>query len=143
MCGNRELVHALAKLKSYLDYGLFTPIQIAAITALEGPQECVETTRNIYKSRRDTLCEGLASISWHVEKPKATMFVWAKLPEKFQNIGSLEFSKLLLKEAKVACSPGVGFGEYGENHVRFSLIENEQRTRQAIRGIKSVFNNHG
>ena len=143
MCGNRELVHALAKLKSYLDYGLFTPIQIAAITALEGSQECVETTRNIYKSRRDTLCEGLASISWHVEKPKATMFVWAKLPEKFQNIGSLEFSKLLLKEAKVACSPGVGFGEYGENHVRFSLIENEQRTRQAIRGIKSVFNNHG
>ena len=143
MCGNRELVHALAKLKSYLDYGLFTPIQVAAITALEGSQECVETTRNIYKSRRDTLCEGLASISWHVEKPKATMFVWAKLPEKFQNIGSLEFSKLLLKEAKVACSPGVGFGEYGENHVRFSLIENEQRTRQAIRGIKSVFNNHG
>jgi len=143
MCGNRELVHALAKLKSYLDYGLFTPIQVAAITALEGPQDCIETTRNIYKSRRDTLCDGLASISWQVEKPQATMFVWAKLPEKFQNIGSLEFSKLLLKEAKVACSPGVGFGEYGENHVRFSLIENEQRTRQAIRGIKSVFNNHG
>jgi alanine-synthesizing transaminase len=142
MCGNKELVHALAKLKSYLDYGLFTPIQVAAITALEGPQDCIETTRNIYKSRRDTLCDGLTSISWQVEKPQATMFVWAKLPEKFQDIGSLEFSKLLLKEAKVACSPGIGFGEYGENHVRFSLIENEQRTRQAIRGIKSVFNNH-
>ncbi len=138
MCGNPTLVAALARIKSYLDYGMFTPIQVAAITALEGPQDCVEEIRNIYKTRRDVLCEGLSNIGWHVEKPKATMFVWAQVPEQFSEMGSLEFSKLLLKEARVAVSPGVGFGQYGDDHVRFSLIENEHRTRQAIRGIRKM-----
>jgi len=139
MVGNPVLVAALARMKSYLDYGMFTPIQVAAIAALEGPQECVKEICDMYESRRDVLCEGLTAIGWEVEKPKATMFVWAPIPEQFKEMGSLEFSKLLLKEAKVAVSPGVGFGDYGDDHVRFGLIENEHRTRQAVRGIRDMF----
>jgi alanine-synthesizing transaminase len=139
MCGNKTLVAALARLKSYLDYGMFTPIQIAAIAALDGPQDCVEEIRNMYCSRRDVLIEGLNNMGWHVDPPKATMFVWAKIPEKFVEQGSLDFSMQLLEQAKVAVSPGIGFGQYGDGHVRFSLIENEHRTRQAIRGIKKMF----
>ncbi len=139
MCGNEVLVSALARIKSYLDYGTFTPIQIAAIAALEGPQDCVQDICNMYKDRRDVLCDGLNHIGWEVEKPKATMFVWARIPEEYRHHGSLEFAKLLLKHAKVAVSPGVGFGEYGDDHVRFGLIENAHRTRQAIRGIRDMF----
>ncbi|MCF6260528.1 MAG: alanine transaminase [Gammaproteobacteria bacterium] len=139
MVGNPTLVAALARIKSYLDYGTFTPIQVAAITALEGPQECVKEISDMYCRRRDVLCEGLCAIGWPVEKPKATMFVWAPIPEQYKEMGSLEFSKKLLKEAKVAVSPGVGFGEYGDDHVRFGLIENEHRTRQALRGIRDMF----
>lgn len=142
MVGNPILVAALARMKSYLDYGMFTPIQVAAIAALEGPQECVKEISDMYQSRRDVLCEGLNAIGWKVEKPKATMFVWAPIPEKFKEMGSLEFSKLLLKEAKVAVSPGIGFGDYGDDHVRFGLIENEHRTRQAVRGIRDMFKKH-
>lgn len=138
MSGNPTLVAALGRMKSYLDYGMFTPIQVAAITALEGPQECVEEIVDTYRSRRDVLCEGLNAVGWEVEKPKATMFVWAKIPEKFREMGSLEFCKKLLAEAKVAVSPGIGFGEYGDEYVRFGLIENEHRTRQAIRGIRDM-----
>jgi alanine-synthesizing transaminase len=138
MCGNATLVAALARMKSYLDYGMFTPIQVAAITALEGPQDCVRDIRERYRSRRDALCDGLNSVGWPVEKPSGTMFVWAPIPEPFKDMGSLEFSKMLLKEAKVAVSPGIGFGEYGDDHVRFGLIENEHRTRQAIRGIRDL-----
>ncbi len=138
MCGNRTLVAALARIKSYLDYGTFTPIQVAAITALEGPQDCLEEIQGRYQARRDVLCEGLCAAGWEVEKPKATMFVWAPIPEPYREMGSLEFSKKLLREAKVAVSPGIGFGEYGDDHVRFSLIENEHRTRQAIRGIRDM-----
>jgi alanine-synthesizing transaminase len=137
-CGNSQLIEALARIKSYLDYGIFTPIQVAAISALESDQSCVSEIRDMYQSRRDVLCEGLNQAGWAVTPPKATMFVWAKIPEPFASMGSLEFSKLLLNEAKVAVSPGVGFGEYGEGYVRFGLIENEHRTRQAIRGIKRV-----
>jgi alanine-synthesizing transaminase len=137
-CGNPTLIAALARMKSYLDYGMFTPIQVAAIAALEGPQDCVDEIRGMYQSRRDTLCRGLQQAGWQVEKPKATMFVWAQIPEQFRAMGSLEFSKLLLKEAKVAVSPGIGFGEWGDDHVRFSLIENEHRTRQAVRGIRDL-----
>ncbi len=143
MCGNPTLVGALAKIKSYLDYGMFTPIQVAAITALEGPQDCVAEIREMYRRRRDVLCSGLDSIGWAVERPKASMFVWAALPEAYREAGSLEFSKKLLTEAKVAVSPGVGFGSYGDDHVRFSLIENEHRTRQAIRGIREMFRRDG
>lgn len=139
MSGNPILVAALARMKSYLDYGMFTPIQVAAIAALEGPQDCVKEIAERYKSRRDVLCDGLNSVGWKVEKPKATMFVWAPIPEPYREMGSLEFSKLLLKEAKVAVSPGIGFGEYGDNYVRFGLIENEHRTRQAIRCIRDMF----
>lgn len=139
MCGNETLVAALARMKSYLDYGMFTPIQVAAITALEGPQDCVADIVATYQSRRDTLCDGLNSIGWAVEKPKATMFVWAPIPVPYRHLGSLEFSKKLLADAKVAVSPGIGFGEYGDDHVRFGLIENEHRTRQAIRGIRDMF----
>ena len=139
MCGNPTLVAALARMKSYLDYGMFTPIQVASIAALEGPQDCVEDIRMMYQNRRDVLCKGLNDAGWFVEPPKATMFVWAKIPERYREMGSLEFSKLLLKEAKVAVSPGIGFGEYGDDHVRFSLIENEHRTRQAMRCIKQMF----
>jgi alanine-synthesizing transaminase len=139
MCGNAKLVAALARMKSYLDYGTFTPIQVAAISALEGPQECVDEIREIYRKRRDVLCDGLQQAGWAVERPRATMFVWAPIPEAYREIGSLEFSKKLLKEAKVAVSPGIGFGEYGDDHVRFSLIENEHRTRQALRCIRQMF----
>jgi len=138
MCGNPKLVGALARIKSYLDYGTFTPIQIAAITALEGPQECVQEIAAMYQRRRDVLCEGLNAAGWPVEKPKATMFVWAPIPEPYKAMGSLEFSKKLLIEAKVAVAPGIGFGQYGDDHVRFGLIENEHRTRQAVRGIRHM-----
>ena len=138
MCGNKELIEALARIKSYLDYGTFTPIQVAAIAALEGPQDCVIEIRKRYQSRRDVLCEGLNAAGWSIEKPKATMFVWARIPERYRELGSLEFSKRLLSEAKVAVSPGVGFGKYGDDYVRFGLIENEHRTRQAVRGIRDM-----
>jgi alanine-synthesizing transaminase len=138
MVGNPELVAALARIKGYLDYGMFTPIQIAAIAALEGPQDCVREICDIYESRRDVLCDGLNAAGWPVVKPRATMFVWAKIPEAFREKGSIEFSKMLLEKAKVAVSPGGGFGEYGDDHVRFALIENEHRTRQAVRGIKNM-----
>ena len=138
MCGNPTLVGALARIKSYLDYGMFTPIQVAAITALEGPQECVQEICEMYRKRRDVLVEGLLKAGWPVEKPKATMFVWARIPEAFRALGSLEFSKQLLERAQVAVSPGIGFGEYGDEYVRFSLIENEQRTRQAMRSLKKM-----
>ena len=138
MCGNKTLVAALARMKSYLDYGMFTPIQIAAITALDGPQECIGEIRAMYQRRRDVLCDGLSAAGWQVEKPKATMFVWARIPEQYREMGSLEFSKKLLGAAKVAASPGIGFGEYGDDHIRFGLIENEHRTRQAIRGIRDM-----
>ncbi|RKZ95211.1 MAG: alanine transaminase [Gammaproteobacteria bacterium] len=143
MCGNPTLVAALTRIKSYLDYGMFTPIQVAAIHALDGPQECVKEICNMYQDRRDVLCSGLDSIGWHVQKPKATMFVWAPIPEEYKEMGSLEFSKKLLNEARVAVSPGIGFGEYGDDHVRFSLIENEHRTRQAIRGLREMFKKDG
>jgi alanine-synthesizing transaminase len=139
MVGNRQLVAALARIKSYFDYGTFTPIQVASIAALEGPQDCVKEICNIYRSRRDVLVPGLNRLGWPVELPKATMFAWARIPEQYRALGSVEFSKKLLLEAKVAVSPGVGFGEHGDGHVRFSLIENEERTRQALRGIKQMF----
>lgn len=139
MCGNPTLVAALTRMKSYLDYGMFTPIQVAAIHALDGPQDCVKDIAKMYQDRRDVLCSGLDSVGWIVEKPKATMFVWAPIPEEYKDMGSLEFAKKLLTEAKVAVSPGIGFGEYGDDHVRFSLIENEHRTRQALRGIRDMF----
>ncbi len=143
MAGNKTLVAALARIKSYLDYGTFTPIQVAAIAALEGPQDVVKEISDMYQSRRDVLCDGLNNIGWQVQRPKATMFVWAPIPEPYRELGSLEFSKKLLKEAKVAVSPGVGFGEHGDDHVRFGLIENEHRTRQAIRGIRDMFRRDG
>jgi alanine-synthesizing transaminase len=139
MCGNEKLVAALARIKSYLDYGMFTPIQVAAIAALEGPQDCVKRIAETYRERRDVLCEGLNSIGWPVEPPRATMFVWAPIPESYREMGSLEFSKKLLSDAKVAVSPGIGFGEYGNDYVRFGLIENPHRTRQAIRCIRDMF----
>jgi len=134
--GNREIIAALARIKSYLDYGTFQPLQIAAWHALNGPQHYVDEIRETYRLRRDVLCDGLERAGWHVPKPKATMFVWGEIPDEFKPMGSLEFSKFLLKEAKVAVSPGIGFGEYGDHHVRFALIENEHRTRQACRGIR-------
>ena len=143
MCGNEALVAALARIKSYLDYGMFTPIQVAAIAALEGPQACVKEICDMYQRRRDVLCEGLCAIGWQVEKPKATMFVWAPIPAAYCEMGSLEFSKKLLADAKVAVSPGIGFGEQGDGYVRFGLIENGHRTRQAIRGIKEMFRKDG
>jgi len=138
MCGNPALIAALARIKSYLDYGTFTPIQVAAIHALESPQDCVADIRAMYQSRRDCLCDGLNDAGWPVERPKATMFVWARIPERYRELGSLEFSKKLLRDAKVAAAPGVGFGDYGDDHMRFGLIENEQRTRQAVRSIKQM-----
>lgn len=137
--GNRDLIHALARLKSYQDYGMFQPIQIAAIAALNGPQDCVEQTRTTYLSRRNVLCEGLNRVGWSVEPPKATMFVWAEIPDKYKSMGSLDFSKMLLEKAKVAVSPGIGFGEGGDHFVRFALVENEHRIRQGIRGIREIF----
>jgi alanine-synthesizing transaminase len=138
MVGNAKLVAALGRLKSYFDYGTFTPIQVASIAALEGPQECVREICQNYQSRRDVLVEGLNKAGWHVPSPRATMFVWARIPEPYRELKSLEFAKLLLTEAKVAVSPGIGFGDYGDEHVRFALIENEERTRQALRGIKAM-----
>ncbi len=137
-CGNPAMITALARIKSYLDYGVFQPIQIAGIVALEGPQACVAETTETYRRRRDVLVEGLDRLGWKVDKPRATMFVWAPIPEAYRSLGSLEFTKLLLAEAKVAVSPGVGFGEYGDGHVRFALVENEHRIRQAVRGIRRV-----
>ncbi len=139
MVGNKTLVHALERIKGYNDYGTFTPIQVACIAALEGPQNCVEDIRMNYQNRRDVLVKGLHEAGWMVDKPKATMYIWAKIPEAYAKLGSLEFTKLLMKEAKVSVSPGVGFGEFGDDHVRFAMIENEERSRQAIRGIKEMF----
>jgi len=143
MVGNKELVAALARIKSYHDYGTFTPIQVASIIALDGDQTCVENIRAMYQNRRDVLAKGLHEAGWLVEVPKASMYIWAKIPEAYSALGSLEFSKKLLAEARVAVSPGVGFGEYGDDHVRFALIENEERIRQAIRGIKEMFRKDG
>lgn len=143
MVGNKELVSALARIKSYHDYGTFTPIQVASIAALDGPQECVEAIRLQYQKRRDVLAKGLHEAGWMVEVPRASMYIWAEIPEPYRAAGSLEFAKRLLAEAKVAVSPGVGFGDYGDGHVRFALIENEQRTRQAVRGIKEMFRKDG
>ena len=140
--GNAELVRALGRIKSYLDYGAFTPVQVAATAALNGPQDCVEDIRQVYKSRRDVLVKGLEAAGWALSSPPATMFAWAPLPRPFDNLGSLEFSKLLLREAKVAVSPGIGFGEYGEGFVRIALVENEQRIRQAVRNIRRFLANH-
>jgi alanine-synthesizing transaminase len=143
MVGNKDLVSALARIKSYHDYGTFTPIQVASIVALEGPQDCVEEIRIKYQRRRDVLVKGLHEAGWMVENPKAAMYVWAEIPEAYRALGSLEFAKKLLMEAKVAVSPGVGFGEYGDTHVRIAMIENENRTRQAVRGIKEMFRKDG
>jgi alanine-synthesizing transaminase len=143
MVGNRELVTALARMKSYHDYGMFTPIQVASIIALEGPQDCVETVRMVYQGRRDVLSAGLNAINWKVDKPKATMYIWAPIPEPYKSMGSLEFSKKLLADAKIAVAPGVGFGHYGDDHVRFARIVNEARTRQALRGLKEMFRRDG
>jgi alanine-synthesizing transaminase len=143
MVGNRDLVQALARIKSYHDYGTFTPIQVASIVALEGPQDCVEEIRVKYQRRRDVLVKGLHEAGWMVENPRAAMYVWAEIPEAYRALGSLEFAKKLLVEAKVAVSPGVGFGEYGDTHVRIALIENENRTRQAVRGIKEMLRKDG
>ncbi len=139
VAGNPEMIAALARVKSYYDYGMFAPVQVAAIQALNGPQDCVAEICNLYKERRDVLISGLSRIGWEVPAPKATMFVWARIPEPYREMGSLEFSKLMLAEAKVAVSPGIGFGPYGDEHVRFSLIENTHRTRQALRGIRKMF----
>jgi alanine-synthesizing transaminase len=143
MVGNRELVNALARIKSYHDYGTFTPIQVASIAALDGPQDCVSEIVAQYQSRRDVLVRGLHEAGWNVEIPKASMYIWAQIPEPYRAMGSLEFAKRVLSDAKVAVSPGIGFGEYGDDYVRFALIENEQRTRQAVRGIKDMFRKDG
>jgi len=143
MVGNQKLVGALTRMKSYLDYGMFTPIQVAAITALEESQDCVTEICDMYRDRRDALCEGLNELGWEIEPPKGTMFVWVPIPEYYKEMGSLEFSKKLLAEAKVAVSPGIGFGSYGDDFLRFALIENRHRTRQAIRGIRDMFRNDG
>ena len=138
-CGHQEAIMALGRLKSYFDYGIFQPIQIAAIHALNGPQDCVEDMRQRYRLRRDVLIDGLERVGWDIPKPKGTMFVWAEIPEPFRAMGSMAFAKFLLTEAKVSVSPGIGFGPYGEGYVRFSLIENEHRTRQAVRGVRRAF----
>ena len=143
MVGNAKLVAALARLKSYFDYGTFTPIQVAAIAALDGPQGCVKDICETYRKRRDCLVDGLSNLKWQVERPKATMFVWASIPESYRKMGSLEFSKKLMNEAQIAVSPGIGFGEFGDDSVRFALIENEERTRQALRGVKKMFKKDG
>lgn len=143
MVGNRDLVGALTRIKSYHDYGTFTPIQVGAIEALNGPQECVEEVRKEYEHRRDVMVKGLHDLGWMVEKPKASMYIWAELPEFYKFMGSVEFSKRLLEKAKVAVSPGIGFGEYGEGFVRIALIENADRIRQALRGIRQMFKEDG
>jgi alanine-synthesizing transaminase len=141
--GNARMIHALGRIKSYLDYGMFQPIQIASIIALNGPQECVGETRRAYRDRRDTLVDGLGKAGWKIERPRATMFVWAPLPEAFRGMGSIEFSKRLLERAKVAVSPGIGFGPHGDGYVRFALIENENRIKQAVRGIRKMLKEEG
>jgi alanine-synthesizing transaminase len=143
MVGNRDLVNALARIKSYHDYGSFTPIQVASIVALEGPQDCVLQIRETYERRRNVMVKALHDIGWMVEVPRASMYIWAKIPEFYAAMGSLEFTKRLLAEAKIAVSPGIGFGEYGDDHVRIALIENEHRLRQAARGIKEMFRKDG
>jgi len=143
MVGNPELVAALGRIKSYHDYGTFTPLQVASIVALEGPQDCVEEIRQNYERRRNVMVKGLHEAGWNVSTPKAAMYIWAKIPEAYANLGSLEFSKKLLTEAKLAAAPGIGFGEYGDDHVRLALIENEERIRQAVRGIKDMFRKDG
>jgi len=143
MVGNKDLVHALARMKSYHDYGSFTPIQVASIVALEGPQECVSSIRKTYQKRRDIMVKGLHDIGWMVESPKASMYVWAKIPQFYAPLGSLEFTKRLIDGAKIAVSPGIGFGDYGDDHVRIALIENEHRLRQAVRGIRDMFRKDG
>ena len=143
MVGNKDLVHALARIKSYHDYGTYTPLQVAAITALEGPQECVEEIRANYQRRRDVMARGLHEAGWMVDVPKASMYIWAKIPEPYAKLGSIEFSKKLLEDAKIAVAPGIGFGDYGDDHVRIALIENESRTRQAVRGVKEMFRKDG
>lgn len=143
MVGNPDLVAALARIKSYHDYGTFTPVQVAAIAALEGDQQCVTDIAAAYRSRRDVLCKGLAEAGWKVDVPKASMYIWARIPEPYRALGSLEFAKQLLAKAKVSVSPGIGFGDHGDDHVRFALIENESRIRQAVRGIKAMFRADG
>jgi alanine-synthesizing transaminase len=143
MVGNKDLVHALARIKSYHDYGSFTPIQVASIVALEGPQGCVEEIRKNYQKRRDVMVKGLHDIGWMVEMPRASMYIWAKIPEAYAGLGSIEFTKRLLEGAKIAVAPGIGFGDYGDDHVRIALIENEHRLRQAVRGIKDMFRKDG
>ena len=143
MVGNKTLVSALARIKGYHDYGTFTPIQVAAIAALEGPQDCVRDICLNYQNRRDVLVRGLHEAGWMVEKPKAGMYIWARIPEPYAHLGSLEFTKKLMADARVSVSPGIGFGEFGDGHVRFALIENEERSRQAIRGIKEMFRRDG
>jgi alanine-synthesizing transaminase len=139
--GNENLISALTRIKSYLDYGAFTPIQVAATTALNGPDSVVEEIRSVYKARRDVLVESMSRAGWEIPAPKATMFAWAELPEVFKSLGSMEFSKLLLTHAEVAVSPGIGFGEFGEGHVRVALVENEQRIRQAARNVRKFMSN--
>jgi alanine-synthesizing transaminase len=143
MVGNKDLVHALARIKSYHDYGSFTPIQVASIVALEGPQECVEEIRKTYEKRRNVMVKALHDAGWMVEKPKASMYIWAKIPEFYAKMGSIEFTKRLMEEAKIAVAPGIGFGDYGDDHVRIALIENEHRLRQAARGIREMFRKDG
>ncbi len=143
MVGNETLVNALGRIKSYFDYGNFTPVQVASVIALEEEQTCVDEICEMYQLRRDCLVKGLYDLGWVVEIPKATMYLWAEIPDFYKHYGSLEFSKKLLNEAKVATSPGIGFGDYGDNHIRFALIENEQRIKQAVRGIKEMFKNDG
>jgi alanine-synthesizing transaminase len=140
--GNKDIVAALRRIKSYLDYGIFQPIQIASIIALNGSQDCVEKIRQTYKERRDTLITGLNRVGWKIKNPKGTMFVWGKIPDKFSKMGSVEFSKFLINEAKVAVSPGLGFGEYGDDYVRFALIENNLRINQAVRGIRNIMSHN-
>jgi alanine-synthesizing transaminase len=137
-CGNAQMLTALSRLKSYFDYGIFQPVQIAAIIALNEDQRCVHETAEIYRKRRDTLIHGLKRVGWEIEKPKGSMFVWAEIPRPYKKMGSVEFTKLLLREGRVAVSPGIGFGEYGEGFVRFALVENDSRIRQAVQGIKKV-----
>jgi len=143
MVGNRDLVNALARIKSYHDYGSFTPVQVASIVALEGPQDCVEDIRLNYQRRRDVMVKGLHDVGWMVENPKASMYIWAKIPDNYAKMGSIEFTKRLMDQAKIAVSPGIGFGDHGDDHVRIALIENENRLRQALRGVKEMFRKDG
>jgi len=143
MVGNRDLVHALARIKSYHDYGTFTPIQVASIVALEGPQDCVSAIKETYQRRRDVMVKGLHDIGWMVENPKASMYIWARIPDFYADLRSIEYTKHLLQEAKIAVAPGIGFGDYGDDHVRIALIENEHRLRQALRGVREMFRKDG